>query len=65
MCYTLQLGLSIDDIEISIIKDPQLQTQYIGKIDNYILGLNDDVYEINDVIGDLSILNSYKLTQIN
>jgi len=65
MCYTLQLGLSIDDIEISIIKDPQLQTQYIGKIDNYILGLNDDVYEINDVISDLSILNSYKLTQIN
>lgn len=65
MCYTLHLALSFDDIEIFIVKDSQLQTQYIGKIDNYILGLNDDVHKINDVINDLSILNSYKLTQIN
>lgn len=65
MCYTLQLGLGINDIELFIVKDEDLQTQYVGKINNYILGLNDDVYEVNDVIDTLSILNSYTLAELN
>lgn len=61
MCYSLKLTNRFKEsaIDVCIIKDDALQTQYVGRVNEYILGLNDDVHLIDDISNRISILKEF------
>ena len=63
MCYSLKLVEKYKDTEIklAIIKDADLQTRYVALIDNYILGLDNELHLMEDISNKISILKEFVL----
>ena len=63
MCYSLKLVEKYKDTEIklAIIKDADLQTRYVALIDNYILGLDNELHLMEDISNEISILKEFVL----
>ena len=63
MCYSLKLTNKFKecDIGVWVIKDNDLQTRYVGKINDKIIGLDDEVHLIDDISNRISILKEFTL----
>jgi len=63
MCYSLKLTNRFKDCDngVWVIKDDELQTRYVGKINENIIGLDDEIYLIDDISDRISILKEFTL----